>query len=141
MKEFISSWIRKLTSEKIKIFPDDFLNTNLTETVNFPSQRLIIGKQFFGEYELITAEGMEFIRTENLEKAKYFLYANRTLPKKILIPIELKDIQEMIISYEKYIDSMIIRRIDDDFKRCFPKSKNSAEIINKIMNHINLIRL
>ena len=39
-----------------------------------------------------------------------------------------------------YIDS-IIKRIDQDYRRKFSGSKNSAELLNQIFKHLNLTRL
>jgi len=139
-KSFISSWIRNLNSEAIKNFPADFAVTTEYKNYKLPGLGLLIGKEFFGEYELINAEGSEVFRVESYEKAKYFIYANRNKPKVLVVPTHDSIIRDMTIKYEKYLDS-IIRKIDQDYQNKFPGAKNFTEILNQIFNHLNLIRL
>ena len=61
-KEFIQSWVLKLKEEKFKSFPDDFTIDTEYETILLPEKRILIGQEFFGEYEIIDAEGKEILR-------------------------------------------------------------------------------
>jgi len=139
-KSFISFWIKTLNTESIKNFPTEFTATGKCQNYNLPGKGLLIGKEFFGEYELLNAEGSEVLRVESYEKAKFFIYANRIKPKLLSVPTDNSTLRDMTTKYEKYLDS-IIKRIDQDYRRLFPGSKNSNEVINKIFNHLNLIRL
>jgi hypothetical protein len=139
-KSFISFWIKKLSAENISDFPQDFMTETDFETIALPKNRLLLGKEFFGEYELITTEGIEFMRVNSYEKAKYFIYSHRNKSTHILLPNNNNAVKEMVTKYEKYLDS-IMKNVDQDFKRKFPNSKNSTEIIRQIFNHLNLIRL
>ncbi|HAB52740.1 MAG: hypothetical protein A2315_00180 [Ignavibacteria bacterium RIFOXYB2_FULL_35_12] len=139
-RNFISLWIQNLKTESIKNFPADFIVTSEFKNYNLPGNGLLIGKEFFGDYELISAEGSEVLRVESYEKAKYFIYANRNKPKILAVPIDETAIRNMNKKYEKYLDS-IIKRIDQDYRSKFPGAKNFSEILNQIFNHLNLIRL
>jgi len=139
-KGFINSWVLKLKEERIKSFPDDFSIDTKCETFTLNGKRILIGEKFFGEHELIDAEGKEILRVESYEKAKYFIYANRNRPKTLTVPTNNLIIKEMISAYEKYLDS-ILKRIDQDIRYMFPTLKNTSEIINRIFDHLNLIRL
>ena len=139
-KNFISFWIKKLSAEKISDFPQDFMTGTDFETIALPENRLLLGKEFFGEYELITTEGIEFMRVNSYEKAKYFIYSHRNKSTNLLLPNNNNSVKEMVTKYEKYLDS-IMKNVDQDFKRKFPNSKNSTEIIRQLFNHLNLIRL
>ena len=110
-RNFISLWIQNLKTESIKNFPADFIVTSEFKNYNLPGNGLLIGKEFFGDYELISAEGSEVLRVESYEKAKYFIYANRNKPKIFAVPIDETTIRNMNKKYEKYLDS-IIKRID-----------------------------
>ena len=139
-KNFISLWIQTLNAESIKNFPMDYTVASECQNYNLLGKGLLIGKEFFGEYELISAEGSEVLRVESYDKAKYFIYSNRNKPKVLAVPIDNSLIRDMITKYEKYLDS-IIKRIDQDYRKKFPGSKNFTEIINQIFNHLNLVRL
>lgn len=139
-RNFISLWIQTLNAESIKNFPGDFAIASECQNYNLPGKGLLIGKEFFGEYELISAEGSEVLKVESYEKAKFFIYANRNKPKVLSVPMDNSLIRDMTTKYEKYLDS-IIKRIDQDYRNKFPDSKNFTEIINQIFNHLNLVRL
>lgn len=139
-KDFITSWVLLLKEEKLKPFPADFTIDAQYENVSFNEKRILIGKEFFGEYELINIEGKEVLRVDSFVKAKYFVYANRNHPKVIAIPTSSVAVKQMTAAYEKYLDS-IVKRINIDYKKIFPGMKNSAEVISRIFDHLNLIRL
>lgn len=138
--EFITLWLQKLKTEKLKEFPKDYLSDENTQDYSFGSKALIIGREFFGEYELLDTEGKEIIRVESLEKAKYFLYANRARPEKISIPTENSSIAKLVSSYEKYLDSLV-KKIHTDFNQKFGSNKNASVVVSQIFKHLNLIRL
>lgn len=139
-KDFITSWVLLLKEEKLKPFPADFTIDAQYENVSFNKKRILIGKEFFGEYELINIEGKEVLRVDSYVKAKYFVYANRNHPTVISIPTSSDAVNQMTAAYEKYLDS-ILKRINIDYIKKFPGMKNSAEVINRIFDHLNLIRL
>ena len=139
-KDFITSWVLLLKEEKLKPFPADFTIDAQYENVSFNEKRILIGKEFFGEYELINIEGKEVLRVDSYVKAKYFVYANRNHPKVISIPTSNDAVKQMTAAYEKYLDS-ILKRINIDYIKIFPGMKNSAEVINRIFDHLNLLRL
>ena len=139
-RNFISLWIQTLNAESIKNFPEDFAVPSVSKNYNLPGKGLLIGKEFFGEYELITAEGTEVLKVGSYDKAKFFIYANRNKPKVLSVPNDDSTVKNMTAKYEKYLDS-IIKRIDHDYRNKFPEAKNFTEIINQIFNHLNLIRL
>jgi hypothetical protein len=139
-RNFIAFWIQTLTAESINNFPEDFAVASEYKTYNLPGKGLLIGKEFFGEYELINAEGTEVLKVESYNKAKFFVYANRNKPKILYVPIDDSIIKDMNTKYERYLD-LIFKKIDQDYRKKFPAAKNFNEIINQIFNHLNLIRL
>jgi hypothetical protein len=139
-KKFISLWIQTLNADTIKSFPKDFNAAGECKTYNLPGKGLLIGKEFFGEVELIDAEGAEVLKVDSYEKAKFIIYANRTRPDVISIPIDQPVIKEMNSRFEAYLDSLI-KRIDQDYRKRFPGSKNFTESLNQIFKHLNLTRL
>lgn len=138
--QFISSWIQKLVSNKIKKFPDDFYVEGDKEEFSLPSTSLLIGQEFFGEYELIDITGKEILKTNSYEKAKYFFYANRLKPNHISIPKDSNLVFKMVSEYEMYLDT-IIKNIEIDYRQNFPSSKSFLEVLNKIFSHLNIVRL
>ena len=139
-RNFIAFWIQTLTAESIKNFPENFAVASEYKIYNLPGKGLLIGKEFFGEYELISAEGTEVLKVESYNKAKFFIYANRNKPKILYVPIDDSIIKDMNTKYERYLD-LILKKIDQDYRKKFPAAKNFNEIIKQIFNHLNLIRL
>jgi len=140
-KEFINSWVSKLASDGIKIFPGDFisLNNNYTE-IRLPGKTLLIGEEFFGRYEIITPDGNPVFYANNYANAKFILYANRYTPELILVPSDETQIKKAIQAYELHLDS-IIKEIETDYKKYFPEEKNSKSIVNEIFRQLNLVRV
>lgn len=140
-KKFISSWISKLSSDGTKNFPSDFisLENNFTE-VKLPAKTLLIGKEFFGRYEIITPDGNSVFHADSYSIAKYILYANRNTPKLILLPHDDADLKKAVQLYESYLDSLI-KEIESGYKKSFPEGKNSKFIVNEIFKQLNLVRV
>lgn len=139
-KIFIAAWIQTLNSESIKSFPKDFDVVRDCKIYKLPKRGLLIGKEFFGEFELLDAEGSEVLRVDSYEKAKYILYANKKKPESVSVPQNNFAIKEINNKYEMYLDS-IIKRIDQDYRKKFPGSKNFAVLLDQIFKHLNLTRL
>lgn len=139
-KNFRLHWIKTLNNESIKIFPNDFLASCELENYALPGKGLLIGNEFFGEFELIDADGKEILRVDSYDKAKFIIYSNRSKPRVITVPINISVIKEMNLKYEAYLDS-IIKRIEHDYQKHFPGSKNYTDLLNQIFKHLNLIRM
>ena len=139
-KEFISGWTARLSSEGIKSFPYDFITYNEHKEVRLPGKTLILGEEFFGNYEIITVEGTSVIHAESNDQAKFILYANRNKPEIMHIPLKESDLKSSVSAYEKYLDS-IIRRIESDYRENFPDEKNFDTVMNEIFRVMNLTRL
>jgi hypothetical protein len=139
-KDFILNWINKLSNEGIKIFPKDFCSfTNFNE-LKLPSKSLVLGKEFFGNYEILSIDGDSVFQAENIGKAKFILYANRLKPNSIKIPLSEVEIKNTITDYESYLDSLL-RQIENDYKNSFNNGKNYNSVANEIFKRLNLIRL
>lgn len=138
-KDFISSWTEKLKSEVIKSFPDDFIQVKEYDEEILPGKTLVIGQEFFGSYEILSIDGSLVFQAPNYAKAKFIIYSNRQKPSIVKIPKKDTDIKTSINKYEEYLDS-ILKRIEIDYKKNFPGSKNSNEVINNILRILNLIR-
>ncbi len=138
-KEFISEWIKKISKEQTKKFPEDFANFKDYNEIELPGKTLVIGQQFFGSFEVITVNGSLVLHAESHDKAKYIVYANKEKPATIKIPSDENEIKKAVSQYEKYIDS-IIKQIETDYKKKFPGIKNSAGVVNEIFRVLNFTR-
>ncbi|QQS36555.1 MAG: hypothetical protein IPM56_00965 [Ignavibacteriales bacterium] len=138
-REFISYWLNNFQHEGIRDFPQDFIPANDSQTINLPGKTLLLGKEFFGDIEILTIDGLVFRQVKSIHFAKYIIYANRNLPSQTYIPDDEIKISEAVNSYEDYIDS-IIRLIGTDYKKKFPGEKNQKTVVNNILRAINLIR-
>ena len=140
-KVFVSSWVSKFFSAGIKIFPLDFisLNNNCVE-LKLPGKTLLIGKEFFGGFEIITPDGNSVLHAENYLQAKFIIYSNRNSPRLILVPTVESELKKALQLYENYLDS-IIREVETDYKKNFREEKNSKSVVNEIFKQLNLVRI
>lgn len=139
-KEFITKEIKEISQEGVKIFPDDFLFPCDYNSLRLPPDALIIGNEFFGSYEVLTAKGDSFHHTDTLLKAKYLVYSGRQKDREIKIPEDEENIKTMVKNYEKYLD-MILKQIEKDYKSSFPENKDFNNVVNEVFRLLNLNRL
>lgn len=138
-KEFISKWTSFITENGVKKFPTDFLTGEVIEEINLPVKTLVIGQEFFGNYEVLTVDGTAVLQAESLYKAKYITYASRAKTGSVKIPRSEDQIKATVIQYESYLDS-IIKEIELDYKKSFPGDKRSNSLTNEIFRVLNLNR-
>jgi hypothetical protein len=138
-KEFISKWTVSLSENGIKAFPEDFLGNMTTEEIKLPGRTLVIGEEFFGNYEILTVDGTAVLQAESQYKAKYIVYSNRKKNTSVKIPVRSEDIKTAVAKYENYLDS-IIKEIEADYKKSFPGEKRSNDLTNEIFRVLSLNR-
>ncbi len=138
-KDFIQNKVEEIKSG-LKIFPSDFLNENISvKEILLPGKILIMGEELFGKYEIVTKEGDSVFQADNYNAAKYLVYAGRTKPLKIQLPVDDTATEKIVRSYEKYLDELV-RTIQNDYRKNFPESKNMNAAVNEIFLRANLIR-
>jgi glycogen synthase len=81
-----------------------------------PGKSLVLGSELFGTFEIMDVDGNVIFQAENIYKAKYILYANRTKPAEIKIPLSETDIKAVVKNYENHIDS-IVKMIEEDLMK------------------------
>ncbi len=139
-KEFINARILQITSSGIKNFPSDFISPGYKYSeLKLPSKTLIIGEEFFGQYEIITPDGNSILHAKNHTQAKYILYSNRKLPAFINIPDDDSLLKDAVQKYESYLDSLI-KETENIYKKSFPEEKNSKAVVSEIFKQLNLVR-
>jgi len=138
-KEFISKWITKLSGDGLKNFPADFIQTENLKTVELPQKSLLIGNEFFGAYEIITADGTSILQAESYSEAKYYVYSNRNKERVINIPLNSGEIEAAVLAYESYLDE-VIKRIEKSYKKELPDLKMGDAAINDIFRALNINR-
>lgn len=138
-KEFADGWINKLNDKGLKKFPQDFFSSNEYRQINLPGKGLILGKEFFGNFEILTADGSPVLQAGTFNQAKYIIYSSRSKPESIKIPLDENEIKEANSAYESYLDSMI-KMIEKDYKNNFAEGKNSRSVVNEIFRKLNLTR-
>ena len=122
--DFIFSKSKELSLSGIKNFPLDFINTNKLNEVDVPDKMLVLGKEFFGSFEVSSTNG-DFIMTfTNEYEAKYIVYASQNRKSRIIIPAELTSTKKCVEDYEKYLDQLL-REIENDYQ----KKLNSEKIL------------
>ena len=138
-KEFISKWTASLSEMGIKTFPEDFGDNKSTEEIKLPGKTLVIGEEFFGNYEVLTVDGSAVFHAENQYKAKYIVYSSRKKTTSVKIPVKSEEIKTAVVEYENYLDS-IIKKIKPDYKISFPGEKKSNDLTNEIFRVLSLNR-
>ena len=139
-KDFIFSKSKDLSLSGIKSFPIDFVISKSLTTVEVPDKVLVLGKEFFGSYEVSSA-ACDFVLTfNNLFEAKYVVYASQHRKKQIKIPGELSNIKKSVEDYEQYLDELL-QEIKKDYLKKFTNGKNLTSVSNEIFKKLNLTRL
>lgn len=138
--DFIFSKSKELSLSGIKNFPIDFINTKKLSEVDVPDKMLVLGKEFFGSFEVSSPNG-DFIMTfTNEYEAKYIVYASRNRKDKINIPAELTSTKKCVEDYENYLDQLL-REIENDYQKKIKNGKNFTLVSNQIFKKLNLARL
>lgn len=139
-KEFVTETVEKYSGKGIKVFPADFVETTLVEVLDIPKKTLILGKELFGSFEIITSDGSQVLLTDDLMKGKFIVYASCNANGLVEIPQDQKMLEDAVIKYENYIDFILIE-IKKDFKTAFPESENNLDVVNEVFKKLNLIRI
>jgi hypothetical protein len=139
INEFENNWITNLEKGNLKSFPNDFLSGEEIEHFELPETSLIKSPELFGSFEVLDSSGNPILQSNNLDRIKFVLYANRKKPARINIPKDEKDITKLVKQYEKYLDN-IVKEIETDFHKYFSSSKNFLIVSNKIFIALNLYR-
>lgn len=137
-KDFVKKWVAEI-GELLKNFPDDFIDIKNCEIMKMPGKTLVPGSELFGSHEILDVEGNPFLHVQDYSKLKFILYANRTKPNQIYLPISEETIKSAVKNYENHIDSFLIG-IEKDYKSNFPSAKNFKEISNTIFSNLNIQR-
>jgi len=138
--DFIFSKSKELSLSGIKNFPIDFISTKDLVEIDVPDKVLVLGKEFFGSYEVASATGDFVLTFSNEFEAKYIVYASRNRKSKIYLPRELTLIKKSVDDYEKYLDNLLID-IKKDYDKKINNGKNLGSVSNEIFKKLNLIRL
>lgn len=138
-KEFITKTVESLNATGIKIFPDEFISLSEVKTISVPAKILIMGEEFFGNYEILSADRKVVHQASTYSEAKYLIYASRKKAAEITIPVNEEEIKQVVLQYEKYLDS-IMKEIVSLYKKTFPDGKNALFVMNEILMILNLVR-
>jgi len=75
-KEFISQYINKQSETSSKIFPHDFTILTDTEKLEMPHKILVLGKEFFSVFEILTTDGIHVLQAESILKPSTLFMPN-----------------------------------------------------------------
>jgi hypothetical protein len=137
-KEFVHQQVNALAKE-LKTFPDEFISGYESKVISLPPKNLLLGEEFFGKYEILTADGTLVFHSTSYDEAKFIVYSSRTKPEKVHLPINNDDLKNSLAAYSKYLDS-IIKEISMLYKKHFPEGKNLHMVSNDIFRILNLVR-
>jgi len=138
--DFIFSKSKELSLSGVKNFPLDFINTNKLNEVDVPDKMLVLGKEFFGSFEVSSPNG-DFIMTfTNEYEAKYIVYSSQNRKSRIKIPADLTSTKKSVEDYEKYLDQLL-REIENDYQKKINHGKNFTSVSSQIFKKLNLTRL
>ncbi len=138
--DFIFSKSKELALTGLKNFPIDFIRTKELTEISVPEKVLVLGKEFFGSYEVSSATGDFVLTFSNEYEAKYIVYASRNRKSKIYLPQELTFIKRSVDDYENYLDSLLLD-IKKDYEKKINNGKSLGSVSNEIFKKLNLTRL
>lgn len=139
-KDFIFSKSKDLSISGIKSFPVDFIQLEKFNTIEIPDKVLVLGKEFFGSFEITSATGNFVLTFHNEFEAKYVVYASQNSKNKIKIPTDLMSIKKAVEDYEKYLDQLL-QEIKKEYLKKISNGKNFTSVSNEIFKKLNLTRL
>ena len=137
-QQFIKKWQEKIENNLLTKFPDDYINEIKTDNFKLPGRSFSITSELFGQYELMDIDENRVIQTEDYYLVKFLLYANRTKPNSVSIPLEREEVKATVKENEKLLDS-IIKDVMENIKVVLPNS-DPLKLSNQIFNLINLKR-
>jgi len=140
IKEFVSLYINNFSEKEIKNFPDDFADLTDTKLLDLPNKTIVMGNEFFGQFEITTTDGTLLFQTADIFEAKYIVYASRQRNGNIFIPKDLSGIKNAVEKYEAYLDS-VLHDIAGSFLNEFPNSPELHTTTNEIFLKLGLVRL
>lgn len=138
--DFIFSKSKEIILAGIKEFPLDFIDRKNLSEIDVPEKVLLLGKEFFGSFEVTSASGDFVLTLTDESEAKYIVYASRNRKSKIKIPLDQVSIQKSVDEYEKYLDTLLLD-IRNDYLKKFSNAKNFTSVSNEIFKKLNLTRL
>jgi hypothetical protein len=139
-KDFIFSKTKAFSLSGLKNFPVDFTKSKNCKTITVPNKVLVLGKEFFGSFEVSSATGDFVITFQNEFEAKYVVYASQNRKNEITIPADPASIKNAVEDYEYYIDQLL-QEIKNDYQKKFYGAKNFITVSNEIFKKLNLTRL
>ena len=140
IKGFISQYLNNHVDKDVKNFPEDFAKLNDSKKLELPPKTIVLGNEFFGQYEIITTDDTPLLQAANIFEAKYIVYASRQRTGVILIPQNSTEIKEAVDHYEEYLDS-ILHDIEGSFLNEFPNSSELHKTTSEIFLKLGLVRL
>jgi hypothetical protein len=138
-KLFIENWLSSILSKGVKQFPLHFIDESDLDVISVPIKTLIIGQEFFGNYEIITTDGASVYQASSYDEAKFIVYSSKERNGKAYIPKDKLLIKSLVDSYNNYLDDLL-NQINKDYKKNFPDGKNVNAVSNEIFQKLNLIR-
>jgi len=139
-KDFIYSKSKELSLSGLKSFPIDFIELKSLNVIEVPDKVLVLGKEFFGSYEVSAATGNFVMTFSNESEAKYVVYASQSRKTKIKIPVDLITIKKVVENYEQYLDELL-QEVKKDYLKKINNGKNFTSVSNEIFKKLNLTRL
>jgi len=139
-KDFIFSKSKELSLSGLKSFPIDFIKLKGLNVIEVPDKVLVLGKEFFGSYEVSAATGNFVMTFSNESEAKYVVYASQSRKTKIKIPVDLITIKKVVENYEQYLDELL-QEVKKDYLKKINNGKNFTSVSNEIFKKLNLTRL
>ena len=67
------------------------------------------------------------------------VYAGKKKVLNVKMPNDTSELKKVLINYEKYLDSILIK-IQTDYKKTFQSNVNLHSVTNEIFHSLNLIR-
>jgi hypothetical protein len=136
-KDFIAAQSSNLQSEGIKIFPEDFCDLSDAAELNLPEENLVLGKDFFGSFEITTTSGEPVFTVTDQSEAKFIVYSSKKRSKQIKIPKDSNTINDAVNSYESYIDQLLTN-IKKEYHKKNLDIKNIGIVSGEILKKLNL---
>lgn len=129
-----------LQSEGVRNFPEEFCDLSDSKELNLPEVNLVLGKDFFGLFEITTTNGESLFTVANESEAKFIVYSSNKRLKQIKIPQNINVIKDTVKKYESYLDQLL-SKIKNEFQKENLDRKKIGMVSGEIFKKLNLTRL
>lgn len=131
--------IEEIIPEGPRRFPEEFIDSRHLKNakeISVPGETLKLGSYFIGKQEVISDTGFRF-EAENLDEAKFIIYAQQPNSFVIRIPRERSLVINAVEDYERYLKDLKAKLFEAFFNRTLDH-KQADTLVQQVFEELGL---